>query len=580
MRARSFPTFFTRSAAACMVLAGAAALSLGCGGPRPAGDVADAPSGEAVAGDAIASDGADDGADITAPDVIVTEAGPDVVIPADCISVPETCNGMDDDCNGMIDDGLGTSSCGVGACRRMVDNCTAGMPTMCTPMTGSMETCNGIDDDCNGIIDDGLAPLTCGMGMCMRSIPSCMGGVPQMCTPGMGIMEACNNLDDNCNGMIDEGLTQSCYSGPTGTLGVGMCRAGMQTCVAGGFTACMGDVVPRAETCNNMDDNCNGMTDEGTTSCYTGPAGTAGVGICRAGSQTCTMGVGGPCTGQTLPGATEACGNRMDDNCNGTVDEGCGGTLSLMCPADVITPAGTAVMLAVTPTLPAGRTASGYVWTITAAPTGGIATATWNPNPPTARTETFRPTTIGSYTIHVVVTDNTGATAACDTHVRADPHGLRLQVFWDGAGDLDLHLHNNVITSPWFTMNDCHYNQRMPAWDLAGTADDPVLDLDNTTSNGPELLHIDRPVIGEMYTIAVHQFQRGAGRIATLEVYCGPLATPVATRVSRALTGTANGNCTANDFWRVARVAFTTATACTVTPIDTYTPSSAACMAF
>jgi len=56
-------------------------------------------------------------------------------------------------------------------------------------------------------------------------------------------------------------------------------------------------------------------------SCYDGPAGTAGVGTCTAGTQTCTNdGLWGACEGQVLPGS-EICGNSLDDNCNGTADE-------------------------------------------------------------------------------------------------------------------------------------------------------------------------------------------------------------------------------------------------------------------
>ncbi len=64
----------------------------------------------------------------------------------------------------------------------------------------------------------------------------------------------------------------------------------------------------------------------------------------------------------------------------------------------------------------------------------------------------------------------------------------------------------------------------------------------------------------------------------------GALATtstvPTATFTSRALAGTAAGDCTANDFWTVARVTFTSPSTCTVTPIDTYRASSAACTSF
>ena len=46
-------------------------------------------------------------------------------------------------------------------------------------------------------------------------------------------------------------MVQGCYTGPTGTAGVGICRAGMQVCatVASGGTdwgACTGEVFPAA----------------------------------------------------------------------------------------------------------------------------------------------------------------------------------------------------------------------------------------------------------------------------------------------------------------------------------------------
>ena len=46
------------------------------------------------------------------------------------------------------------------------------------------------------------------------------------------------------------------------------------------------------------------------------------LGACRAGTQTCTGGVWGDCTGEIPPAAAELC-NGLDDNCNGMTDEGC-----------------------------------------------------------------------------------------------------------------------------------------------------------------------------------------------------------------------------------------------------------------
>jgi hypothetical protein len=59
-----------------------------------------------------------------------------------------------------------------------------------------------------------------------------------------------------------ESQTRTC-STPGNPL-VGACHAGMQTCTAGAWGPCQKEILPaEVETCNGVDDNCNGMTDEG-----------------------------------------------------------------------------------------------------------------------------------------------------------------------------------------------------------------------------------------------------------------------------------------------------------------------------
>ena len=127
------------------------------------------------------------------------------------------------------------------------------------------------------------------------------------------------------------GQVRSCYSGASGTSGVGICRPGQQTCSNCAFVGpCVGEVVPGTETCaNGKDDDCDGQIDEtppcacqpgSTKPCYGGPQGTSGVGSCRAGLQTCLSSQKwGGCVGEVLP-ATETC-NGKDDDCDGTRDE-------------------------------------------------------------------------------------------------------------------------------------------------------------------------------------------------------------------------------------------------------------------
>lgn len=59
----------------------------------------------------------------------------------------------------------------------------------------------------------------------------------------------------------EPGATESCYSGPEETLGVGVCVAGTRTCNDEGtaFGPCAGEVTPTAELCDTpTDENCSG----------------------------------------------------------------------------------------------------------------------------------------------------------------------------------------------------------------------------------------------------------------------------------------------------------------------------------
>lgn len=90
-----------------------------------------------------------------------------------------------------------------------------------------------------------------------------------------------------------------CYTGPAETRSVGLCRPGKRTCaVAGTWGACVGEVLPRAESLNGLDDNCDGSTDEGSLQSLVVSASSLVVG--EGGSGTFTIAL----AAQPLAGVT------------------------------------------------------------------------------------------------------------------------------------------------------------------------------------------------------------------------------------------------------------------------------------
>jgi hypothetical protein len=233
-------------------------------------------------------------------------------------------------------------------CNRGTQICSDGAWSQCSgqPMPEA-ESCNGLDDDCDGDVDNltetcfpdgqtGCAKNADGSwackGSCSTGTRACRDGqlgdcmnaaLPgtEACTPE-GMVASNEDCDDHTDEDCDcqPGETRSCYGGRAGTMGVGKCKAGTQTCVDGAFGACEGEVRESAETCGNpnVDDDCNGMMDD-VPSLGRSCAVMGAQGPCASGTQRCASGEL-TCASSTMP-MPEVC-NGMDDDCNGRADEG------------------------------------------------------------------------------------------------------------------------------------------------------------------------------------------------------------------------------------------------------------------
>ncbi len=139
-------------------------------------------------------------------------------------------------------------------------------------------SCNGAGV-CVGCTTDADCPAAevCQNGTCVQECPAgevlcngvCVntstdvnncGSCGAACPSG----QACVSGTCVATGVCTPGATRPCYSGPAGTANVGICRSGTQICDSTGqWGACLGEVLPQPEVCNGLDDDCDGVVDNG-----------------------------------------------------------------------------------------------------------------------------------------------------------------------------------------------------------------------------------------------------------------------------------------------------------------------------
>jgi hypothetical protein len=251
---------------------------------------------------------------------------------------PELCDGHDNDCDGVADEGFNVGAkcaAGLGECK--VSGRFACSPdrlsAFCDAAHGepAAEVCDGLDNDCDGSVDNGLpAPPAAGRkGVCAGAVPLCAGsaGWREPDYAALSNFQAeetiCDGLDNDCDGTTDEGSASTYYADADhDTYGDPRSRIGACSPPEGHVadnTDCDDSSASRrpggSESCNGVDDDCDGTVDEGLAVDADGDGHT---------SRTSCTGTRDDCNDldpSVYPEAPERCDGK-DNNCDGFADSG------------------------------------------------------------------------------------------------------------------------------------------------------------------------------------------------------------------------------------------------------------------
>jgi hypothetical protein len=251
---------------------------------------------------------------------------------------------------------------------------------------------------------------------------------------GCGPVEDCiangggtgNGLDDDCNGKVDDGCSctpgdvRRCFVGPPGKRGVGGCTDGTQTCIGsaefGVWDDCIGSIGPNPETCDGLDNDCNGCADDQL--CCSG-------GVLCPGPNDPRISAVAPFSSKSYHGPDFFTGTAV--SWSWTVE---GGPCDKLFSSSSFTPA----------PLPGQPPPQSY--TVTGANSQDLSIFF---------------TLSGDYTVTLTVVDSTGHTYTCKWVQHVAGPGVRFELCWDhqgdssvGGADLDLHVHRSGTTTKWF----------------------------------------------------------------------------------------------------------------------------------
>ncbi|MCB9738071.1 MAG: hypothetical protein H6747_02310 [Deltaproteobacteria bacterium] len=265
-------------------------------------------------------------------------------------SATEICNDVDDNCNGQVDEGCNADGDDYCAANKTV----VGFPAVCPKgggdcndndalvSTSGAEICNGADDNCNGTADEGCdddGDKYCDANMTTLGNPSsCPNGGGDCDDTKADInpakQEVCGNtVDENCSGGYNDVGAVGCTNfwpdadgdnyGKDGSAPQCLCiKTAAYSAPQFGDCDDSNELINKGATelCDGVDNNCDGVTDEG---CDDDKDGYCDSNLITIGSPASCPKGGGDCDDaakEVNPGAEEICGNSIDEDCDNSLN--------------------------------------------------------------------------------------------------------------------------------------------------------------------------------------------------------------------------------------------------------------------